>query len=99
MMGPFASKALAPIPWLKWLNPTSTWLLNGEPKMGSLSQWTKLLLYFLQGFFYSNVLKGVKKLTINGVDINPAESMTYLRVVLDHKLNKVSKTKKSPGND
>ena len=78
MMEHFASEAFALIPWLKWLNLTSTWLLNGVPKMGSLFQWTKLLLYFLQGNkqFTLMIFHELKKLTINGVEINPAESMT-----------------------
>ena len=44
-------------------------------------------------FFQDNIIftlrsyLELKKLTINGVEINPAKVMTYLGVVLDHKLN------------
>ena len=63
---------------------------------------TSVVFFTRKQNFYSNELTRVlKKLTINGVEITPAESMTYLGVVLDHKLswnlhiqNKVSKTKK-----
>ena len=62
---------------------------------------TTLVFFSRQHKFYSEVLPRVKKLTINGVEINPAESMTYLGIVLDHKLSwtphiqsKVSKAKK-----
>ena len=76
--------------------------MNGVPKMGSFSVDKTFVVLFTRKYnFYSNELNGVKKLTINGVDITPSESMTYLGVVLDHKLNwnkhiqeKVSKTKK-----
>ena len=36
---------------------------------------------------HSEVLPRIKKLTINGVEIKPSASMTYLGVVLDQKLN------------
>ena len=62
---------------------------------------TTVVYFSRQHKFYSVVLPRVKKLTIIGVEINPAESMTYLGVVFDHKLSwtphiqsKVSKTKK-----
>ena len=39
----------------------------------------KSVVFFITKYnFYSNELNGVKKLTINGVDITPSESMTYL---------------------
>ena len=51
--------------------------------------------------FHNKEIKQVKKLTMNGVEITPQDSMTYLGVVLDNKLNwnkhiqtKVSKCKK-----
>ena len=51
--------------------------------------------------FHSKEINQVKKLTMNGVEITPQDSMTYLGVVLDNKLNwnkhiqtKVSKCKK-----
>ena len=72
--------------------------------MASLSLWTKLLLSsFLDNRnFTMRSYLGSKKLTINGVEIIPSSSMTYLGVVLDQKLNwslhiekkKVSKAKK-----
>ena len=62
---------------------------------------TSVVFFTRKYNFYSNELNGVKKLTINGVDIIPSESMTYLGVVLDKNLNwnkhiqeKVSKTRK-----
>ena len=75
---------------------TSTWPLNGI----SFSVDKTYVVFFTKKHnFYSDELKRVKKITINRVDITPAESMTYLGVVLDHKLNwnkhiqdKVSKT-------
>ena len=85
-----------------------------QPKINMAVEWgaqnglsfsvdkTTVVFFSRQHKFYSEVLPRVKKLTINGVEINPAESMTYLGVVLDHKLSwtphiqcKVSKAKNS----
>ena len=61
---------------------------------------TSVVFFTRKYNFYSNELNGVKQLTINGVDIIPSESMTYLGVELDKNLNwnkhiqeKVSKTR------
>ena len=37
--------------------------------------------------FVKKVLPKVKKIKINGVEIDPSTSMTYLGIILDHKLN------------
>ena len=62
---------------------------------------TTAVFFSRQKKFHSEVLPRIKKLTINGVEIKPSSSMTYLGVVLDQKLNwslhiekKVSKAKK-----
>ena len=66
-----------------------------QPKINMAVEWgaqnglsfsvdkTTVVFFSRQHKFYSEVLPRVKKkLTINGVQINPAESMTYLGVVL-----------------
>ena len=62
---------------------------------------TTAVFFSRQRKFHSHVLPKLKKLTINGVEINPSPSMTYLGVILDQKLNwsqhidnKVAKAKK-----
>ena len=68
--------------------------------MTSLSWLTKLLLFssLEQKINFTKVLPKVKKIKINGIEIEPSESMTHLGIVLDKKLtwthhikNKVSK--------
>ena len=98
MMGPYALGVSVLKPLLILPNLKSIWLWSGVPKMDSLSQKTKQQLSFFssrQHKFHSEVLQ------INGHDINPSDSMTYLGIVLDHKLSwtphikkKVSKAKK-----
>ena len=48
---------------------------------------TSVVFFSRQHKFHKEVLPRLKKLTINGVDINPSESMTYLSIVLDQKLS------------
>ena len=62
---------------------------------------TTAVFFSRQKKFHSQVLPKLKKLTMNGVEINPSPSMTYLGVILDQKLNwslhidnKVAKAKK-----
>ena len=62
---------------------------------------TTAVFFSRQKKFHSHVLPKLKKLTINGAEINPSPSMTYLGVILDQKLNwslhidnKVAKAKK-----
>ena len=84
-----------------------------QPKINQAVEWgaknglsfsvdkTTAVFFSRQRKFHSHVLPKLKKLTINGVDINPSPSMTYLGVILDQKLNwslhidnKVAKAKK-----
>ena len=84
-----------------------------QPKINQAVEWganngltfsvdkTTAVFFSRQKKFHSEVLPRIKKLTINGVEIKPSSSMTYLGVVLDQKLNwslhiekKVSKAKK-----
>ena len=46
-----------------------------------------MVFFSRQHKFHNEVLPRIKKLTINGVDINPSSSMTYLGIVLDQKLS------------
>ena len=84
-----------------------------QPKMNAAVEWgaqngltfsvdkTTVVFFSRQHKFHSEVLPRVKKkLSINGIDINPSSSMTYLGIVLDQKLSwtlhlekKVSKSK------
>ena len=75
--------------------------------MGSLFLWIRTTaVFFTRKYnFHSKEINQVKKLTMNGVEITPKDSMTYLGVVLDNKLNwnkhiqsKVSKCKTILGN-
>ena len=84
-----------------------------QPKINQAVEWgarnglsfsvdkTTAVFFSRQRKFHSHVLPKLKKLTINGVEINPSPSMTYLGVILDQKLNwsqhidnKVAKAKK-----
>ena len=72
-----------------------------QPKIDMAVDKTTVVFFSRQTKCHSEVLPRLKKLTINGVDINPSESMTYLGIVLDNKLSwtphiqkKVSKAKK-----
>ena len=89
-----------------------------QPKINAAVEWgaqngltfsvdkTTVVFFSRQQKFHSEVLPRIKKLTINGVDINPSSSMTYLGIVLDQKLSwtlhiekKVSKAKKNSSSD
>ena len=104
MMGLFASEASA----------QATLVDMAQPKIDMAVEWgaqnglsfsvdkTTVVFFSRQQKFHKEVLPKLKKLTINGVDINPSESMTYLGIVLDQKLSwtphiqrKVSKAKKN----
>ena len=84
-----------------------------QPKINMAVEWgaqnglsfskdkTTVVFFSRQQKFHTEVLPRLKKLKINGFDINPSESMTYLGIVLDQKLSwtphikkKVSKAKK-----
>ena len=84
-----------------------------QPKINQAVEWgakngltfsvdkTTAVFFSRQKKFHSHVLPKLKKLTINGAEINPSPSMTYLGVILDQKLNwslhidnKVAKAKK-----
>ena len=84
-----------------------------QPKINKAVEWgaqngltfsvdkTTVVFFSRQQKFHNEVLPRIKKLTINGVEINPSSSMTYLGIVLDQKLSwsphiekKVSKAKK-----
>ena len=86
-----------------------------QPKINAAVDWgaqngltfsvdkTTAVFFSRQLKFHSEVLPRIKKnLTINGVEITPSSSMTYLGIVLDQKLSwtlhieekKVSKAKK-----
>ena len=60
----------------------------GSPKWALFLKTKQLLSSFkATQKFHSEVLPRLKKLKINGVDINPSVSMTYLGIVLDQKLS------------
>ena len=84
-----------------------------QPKINQAVEWganngltfsvdkTTAVFFSRQKKFHSHVLPRIKKLTINGAEIKPSSSMTYLGVILDQKLNwslhidnKVGKAKK-----
>ena len=84
-----------------------------QPKINQAVEWganngltfsvdkTTAVFFSRQKKFHSHVLPRIKKLTINGVEIKPSSSMTYLGVILDQQLNwslhidnKVAKAKK-----
>ena len=48
---------------------------------------TTVVFFSRKQNFFTRVLPNVKKITMNGVEINPSPSMTYLGIVLDQKLN------------
>ena len=68
-----------------------------QPKIYQAVEWgannglsvdkTTAVFFSRQKKNHSEVLPRIKKLTINGVEIKPSSSMTYLGVVLDQKLN------------
>ena len=70
-----------------------------QPKINMAVEWgaqnglsfskdkTTVVFFSRQHKFHTEVLPRLKKLKINGFDINPSESMTYLGIVLDQKLS------------
>ena len=70
-----------------------------QPKINAAVDWgaqngltfsvdkTTAVFFSRQQKFHSEVLPRIKKLTINGVEITPSSSMTYLGIVLDQKLS------------
>ena len=70
-----------------------------QPKINMAVEWgaqnglsfskdkTTVVFFSRQQKFHAEVLPRLKKLKINGFDINPSESMTYLGIVLDQKLS------------
>ena len=70
-----------------------------QPKINMAVEWgaqnglsfskdkTTVVFFSRQHKFHSEVLPRLKKIQINGHDINPSDSMTYLGIVLDHKLS------------
>ena len=70
-----------------------------QPKINQAVEWgaknglsfsvdkTTAVFFSRQKKFHSHILPKLKKLTINGVEIKPSPSMTYLGVILDQKLN------------
>ena len=69
-----------------------------QPKINKVVEWgtqngltfsvdkTTVVFFSRQQKFHNEVLPRIKKLAINGVDINPSSSMTYLGIALDQKL-------------
>ena len=55
---------------------------------------TTVVFFSRQQKFHNEVLPRLKKLKINGVEINPSNSMTYLGIVLDQKLSWTSHIEK-----
>ena len=70
-----------------------------QPKINQAVEWganngltfsvdkTTAVFFSRQKKFHSHVLPRIKKLTINGAEIKPSSSMTYLGVILDQQLN------------
>ena len=70
-----------------------------QPKIDKAVEWgaqnglsfsvdkTTVVFFSRQQKFHNEVLPRLKKLKINGVEINPSDSMTYLGIVLDQKLS------------
>ena len=73
--------------------------VNAQYKLNQAMEWgaqngltfcadkTTVVFFTRKYNFVKKVLPKVKKIKINGVEINPSTSMTYLGIKLDHKLN------------
>ena len=72
---------------------------NAQYKLNQAMEWgaqngltfcadkTTVVFFTRKYNFVKRVLPKVKKIKMNGVEINPSTSMTYLGIILDHKLN------------
>ena len=77
----------------------NTMVDNAQYKLNQAMEWgaqngltfcadkTTVVFFTRKYNFVKKVLPKVKKIKINGVEINPSTSMTYLGIILDHKLN------------
>ena len=77
----------------------NTMVDNAQYKLNQAMEWgaqngltfcadkTTVVFFTRKYNFVKRVLPKVKKIKINGVEINPSTSMTYLGIILDHKLN------------
>ena len=106
MMGHFASEASAQAHWWTWLNPKLAVKWGAQNGLSFSVDKTSVVFFSRQQKIHKEVLPRLKKFTINGVDINPSESMTYLGIVLDQNLSwtphiqkKVSKAIKKNTHD
>ena len=89
MMGPYALgvsvlKPLLTLPNLKSYMAVEWGAQNG---LSFSKDKTTVVFFSRQHKFHSEVLPRLKKLQINGHNINPSDSMTYLGIVLDQKLS------------
>ena len=89
MMGPYASGASVHNTLVQIAQP----FLNKAVEWGAQNGLTfsvdkTTVVFFTRKYnFHNKEINNVKKLTMNGVEIIPSDSMTYLGVVLDKKLD------------